>query len=168
MKRRLGGRITALTTTLFLSVTLLAVAKAATSVEMPTKNPLLATPSFKISDSLIFPYLLNDANDNSVVRVRCIDRNRQERNFKRSQVDVDVKRHLVRNYLLQLPPQNQKIPIIIGIEGSCRDVQIRQSKDSHFRDFPVNDAYFYNNNPDFGNRWLTREGSGWYWLLHHP
>ena len=168
MKRQLGGRIIALSTTLFLFVTPLFVAKTATSVEMPTKIPLPATPTLKISDSLMFPYLLDDANDNSVVRVRCVDRNRQERDFKRSQVDVHVKRHLVRKYLLQPPLHNQNTPVIVEIEGSCRDVQIREKDDSHFWDFPVNDPYFYNNNPDFDDRWLTREGSGWYWLLHRP
>jgi hypothetical protein len=170
MKRQLGGRIIALITTLFLSVTPLAVAKTAktaTSVEIPTKTPLPATPSLKISGSLIFPYLLDNANNNLLVKVRCVNRNMQERNFKRSQVDVDVKRHLVKKYLLQPPPHNQNTPAIVEIEGSCRDVQIRKSDDSHFWDSPVYNPYFYNN-PDFDDRWLTREGSGWYWLLHHP
>jgi hypothetical protein len=165
MRSQQGGRIIALSTTLFLSVTPLAVAKTATSVGMPTKTPLPVTPSLKISDSPIFPYLLDDANNNSVVRVRCVYRNRQERNFKRSQVDVDAKRRLVRKYLLQPIPHNLNTPVTVEIGGSCRDVQIRVEDDW---DFPVNDPYFHNNNADFDESWLTREGSGWYWMLQHP
>lgn len=134
-------RIVILSVTLLLSVTAFANAQ---------------TPSRRIRDSQILPYLLDNPNDNSLVKVRCVSRERQE---------VDRSRGIIRDHLLR-PTLGDRVTI--EIEGNCQNVKIRVEDDSQSPDFPVYNPYLDNYHPGFDDSWLTREGSGWYWLLHHP
>ncbi|MDZ8055463.1 MAG: hypothetical protein RMX68_000785 [Aulosira sp. ZfuVER01] len=125
-----GARIITLSTILLLSVTSLASAQ---------------TP--RMRDSPILPYLLDNPNDNSLVKVRCVPRQEVNRN-----------RRIIRDSLLR-PTQSDNQTVTIEIEGNCENVRIRVHDDSQSSDFPVY-------NPDLEDSWLTRKGSGWYWFLH--
>jgi hypothetical protein len=133
MKSPPGARIITLSTIMLLSVTSLA------SAETP-----------RIRDSQILPYLLDNPNDNSLVRVRCVPSDRQE---------VERNRRMIRDSLLRPTQSDRNQAVTIEIEGSCQNVKIRVHDDSQFSDFP-------DNNPDLEDSWLTRKGSGWYWFLH--
>lgn len=133
MKSPPGARIITLSTILLLSVTSLANAE---------------TP--RIRDSQILPYLLDNPNDNSLVRVRCVPNDRQQ---------VDRNPRIIRDSLLRPSQSNQTETVTIEIEGDCRNVKIRVHDDSEFSDLP-------DYNPDLDDSWLTRKGSGWYWFLH--
>lgn len=134
MNIKLGGRIIVLTTTLLLTVTPLASAD---------------TPNRSLRDSQIFPYLLDNPHQNSVVRVRCLPKFRQERDRKRS---------LIRDTLLT-PAAEDNQTITIEIEGNCRRFRILP-EDYHYFDEPVE-------HHESGDTWLTRKGSGWHWLLRN-
>ncbi|OUL22614.1 hypothetical protein BV372_30375 [Nostoc sp. T09] len=134
MKSPPGARIITLSTILLLSVTSLASAQ---------------TP--RIRDSQILPYLLDNPNDNSLVKVRCVPSDRQE---------AQRNRRMIRDSLLRPAQGNHNETVTIEIEGSCRNVRIRVQDDSQFSDFPID-------NPDLEDSWLTRKGSGWYWFRHH-
>ncbi|BAY09047.1 hypothetical protein [Calothrix sp. NIES-2098] len=127
-----GARIITLSTILLLSVTSLA------SAETPRNR-----------DSQILPYLLDNPNDNSLVRVRCVSSHRQQ---------VDRNRRIIRDSLLR-PSQSDDRTVTIEIEGNCQNLKIRVDDDAQFSDIPVY-------NPDLDDSWLTRKGSGWYWFLH--
>ncbi|GJD18477.1 hypothetical protein RIVM261_034330 [Rivularia sp. IAM M-261] len=93
-----------------------------------------------IADSQILPYIIDSPNStNSVIRIRCLYRNRQ---------------NLIRNRLLKTP--NQENYITIEIEGSCHNVNIRLPNNSYTDYKPLQ-----------GDYWLYREGSGWNWLKSH-
>lgn len=106
---------------------------------------LLLTPSVASAETpRILPYLLEN-HQNPSVRVRCLS---------------SQKREVIRDHLLQ-PPQSDVWPqeaeilhtadtVTIDIAGSCRRVKIRVQDEASFDDY-----------------WLTRKGSGWYWLLRH-
>lgn len=126
-----GAKIITLSTILLLSLTSVA------SAETP-----------RIRDSQILPYLLDNPNENSSVRVRCIPNDRQQ---------VDRNRRIIRDSLLH-PSQSDNQTVTIEIEGSCRNLKIRVDDDSQFPDFPVY-------HPDLDDSWLTRKGSGWDWFL---
>ncbi|QIR39977.1 hypothetical protein HCG51_26920 [Tolypothrix sp. PCC 7910] len=126
-----GAKIITLSTTLLLSISSLA------SAQTPT-----------IRDSQILPYILDNPNENSLVRVRCVPNYRQ---------DAERNRRIIRDTLLR-PTQSEQT-VTIEIEGSCRNVRISIPEDTQFFDFPVN-------NSDLDNSWLTRPGSGWYWFHH--
>ncbi|AFY32343.1 hypothetical protein [Calothrix sp. PCC 7507] len=155
MNSPLGTRIFTVSTTLLLSAIFL------TTLQTPSS----ANPAPTIRDSQILPYLLDNPNDNSVVKVRCIPQQSRE---------VDRNRRFIRDSLLQsnsgdgaanaFGERNQNITI--EIEGSCRNVRIRVQDDANFSDFPVYNPYLDRNHPESNDSWLTREGSGWYWLLH--
>jgi hypothetical protein len=150
-------KIFTLSTILLLSATFLATAE----------TPSFANPARPSRDSQILPYLLDNPNDNSVVRVRCVGQHRQEFN---------TNRRLIRDSLLQpnlgdrsanaLGDRHQTVTI--KIEGSCRNVRIRVPDDAKFSDFPVSNPYLDDHHPESNDSWLNREGSGWYWLLHRP
>ncbi|HIK05881.1 MAG TPA: hypothetical protein IGS40_14395 [Trichormus sp. M33_DOE_039] len=142
MNIKLGGGIIALSTTLFLSVAPLVSAE---------------TPSRSIRDSQILPYLLDHPRDNSLVRVRCVPKFRQEQ---------ESKRRIIRDSLLNSDLERNDT-VTIEIEGNCRNVRIRVQDDSNYSNYPVYSPYLDDNHPDFGDRWLTREGSGWHWLLRN-
>ncbi|MEH1968153.1 hypothetical protein [Nostoc sp.] len=144
MKTRLGGKLIAFTTTIFLSITSLASAQTANS-------------SCTIHDSQILPYLLDNPNENSLVRVRCLSRDRQE---------VDRKRQNIRNSILQPTFGDRNHTVTIEVEESCRNFRIRSQDGSDFSDVPMYHPYSDENHAEFEDSWLTREGSGWYWLLH--
>ncbi|BAY20595.1 hypothetical protein NIES2100_03370 [Calothrix sp. NIES-2100] len=129
-----GARIITLSTILLLSVSSLASAD---------------TP--RIRDSQILPYLLDNPNENSLVRVRCVPSHSQ---------NVDRNRRIIRDSLLR-PTQSDNQAVTIEIEGNCENVRIRVHDDSQFSDFP-------RENPDLEDYWLNRQGSGWYWFLHRP
>ncbi|MBE9052358.1 hypothetical protein IQ243_18375 [Nostocales cyanobacterium LEGE 11386] len=141
MKSRLGREIIVLSTTLLLSVTSVVNAQ---------------TPFRRIRDSQILPYLLDNPNHNSWVRVRCVPSHEQE---------LDKKRDIIRDRLLRPNVGDRNGTVTIEIEGSCRDVRIRVQDESDFLDYPVYNPYIDGNHDDFGDSWLTRPGSGWYWLL---
>lgn len=134
MKSPPGARIITLSTILLLSVTSLANAE---------------TP--RIRDSQILPYLLDNPNDNSLVRVRCAPSHRQQ---------GDRNRRIIRDSLLRPSQSDQTETVTIEIEGDCRNVKIRVHDRTQFSDFPVE-------HPDLEDSWLTRKGSGWYWFLHN-
>lgn len=138
MKNRLRGNIIILTTTMFLSITSLASAQT-------------ANPSRTIRESQILPYLLDNPNENSLVRVRCLY--------------IDRKRQSIRDNILQPTPSDRNHTVIIEVEGSCRNFRIRSQNDSDFSDVPAYHPYLDDNHADFDDSWLTRKGSGWYWLL---
>ncbi|MBD2364304.1 hypothetical protein H6G36_24515 [Anabaena minutissima FACHB-250] len=142
MNTRLRGGIIALTTTLLLSVTPLVSAE---------------TPSRSIRNSQILPYLLDNPHDSSLVRVRCIPKFRQGENRKRS---------IIRDSLLNSNSQRHDT-VTIEIEGNCRNVRIRVQEDSNYSDYPVESPDVDDNYPDVEDSWLTREGSGWHWLLRN-
>ncbi|MBW4672642.1 MAG: hypothetical protein KME52_00905 [Desmonostoc geniculatum HA4340-LM1] len=141
------GRIIALTTAMFLSIPSLAIAQTIPSVNS----------SPRIRDSQIFPYLLDNPNENSLVRVRCLSSDRHQ---------VDRKRQIIRDRLLQPTIGDRNYTVTIEVEGSCRHLKIHVPDDSDFSDVPVYDPYLNNNHTESDDPWLTREGSGWYWLLH--
>ncbi|MHC5848784.1 hypothetical protein [Nostoc sp.] len=143
MENRLRGKIIALTTSMFLSITSLASAQT-------------ANPSHTIHDSQILPYLLDNPNENSLVKVRCLSKDRQE---------VDRKRQSIRDSILQPTPSDRNHTVIIQVEGSCRNFRIRSQDNSDFSDVPADHLYLDDNHADFDDSWLTRKGSGWYWLL---
>ncbi|MBD2203306.1 hypothetical protein H6G33_05070 [Calothrix sp. FACHB-1219] len=126
------ARIISLSTILLLSITSLA------SAETPRNR-----------DSSVLPYLLDNPNDSSLVRVRCLPSNRVERT-----------RRIMRDSLLR-PNQSDNQTLRIDIEGNCQNLRIRVHDDNQFSDFP-------DYNPDLEDSWLTRKGSGWYWFLRHP
>jgi hypothetical protein len=144
MQSNLGGRIVAFSTTLLLSATSLA------SAQMPSRN---------IRNSPILPYLLDNPNDNSLVRVRCVSRNRQE---------VSRKRHIIRDSLLRRPNigDHRSDTVTIEIEGSCRNIRIHVQDDSDSANYPVYNPYLDDDHVDSDNSWLTRPGSGWDLLLN--
>lgn len=112
------------------------------------------TPKPKIHNSQVLPYLLDNANTNPVVRVRCLPKYGQQ--TKRDRAEI-------RNYLLQSNSGTLNADTVtIEIAGNCRYVKIGVQDDASFNDYPV-----YNPNFD-DNSWVTRKGSGWYWLLRHP
>lgn len=116
------------------------------------------TPRRTIRDSQILPYLLDNPNDNPAVRVRCWPRHKQER-----------ERADIRNHLLQSNSGTQTSETVtIEITGSCRNVKIRVQNDASFDNEPVYNPYLDENHPNYDDSWLTRKGSGWYWLLRHP
>ncbi|WP_127080690.1 hypothetical protein [Dulcicalothrix desertica] len=89
-----------------------------------------------LTGSQILPYIIDNLNStNSVIRVRCLTRDRETRNF-------------IRDRLLQTPNY-----ITIEVEGSCRNVKIRLPNNSYTDYEPLH-----------GDYWLYREGSGWNWL----
>lgn len=141
-------RILTLSTILLLSATFLVTAQTPSSAN-PKPN----------QDAEILPYLLDNANDNSVVRVRCLGQQRQELNRSRQ---------IIRDSLLQPNLGERHQTVTIKVEGSCRNVRIRLPDDAKFSDFPVSNPYLDNNHPESNDSWLSREGSGWYWLLHRP
>lgn len=143
MKNTLRGKIIALTTTMFLSITSLASAQTANSYRT-------------IRDSQILPYLLDNPSENSLVRVRCLSRDRQQ---------VDRKRQSIRDSILQPTRGDRNHTVTIEVEESCRNFRIRSQDDSDFSDIPVHYPYLDDNHAEFDDSWLTREGSGWYWLL---
>ncbi len=147
MNSPLGTRILTVSTTLLLSATFLAA--------VPT--PSSANPAPTIRDSQILPYLLDNPHNNSVVKVRCIPQQSQE---------VDRNRRFIRDSLLQSNSGNSNQNITVEIEGSCRNLRIRVPDDTKFSDFPVYNPYLDRNYPESNDSWLTRESSGWYWLLH--
>jgi hypothetical protein len=132
------GGIIALSTILCLSITSLAIAQ---------------TPERKIRHSPILPYLLDNPNDSSTVRVRCLPRERHQ---------ADSQRRMIRDSLLQPNlgdrlwrgaahrEQHRQNTVTIEIEGSCRNVRVHLQDDS--------------DSSEFDDDWLNREGSGWYWL----
>ncbi|WP_066380885.1 hypothetical protein [Anabaena sp. CA = ATCC 33047] len=116
-----------------------------------TITPLVSaeTPARSIRDSQILPYLLENPRDRSLVRVRCVSKFRQEQDRKRS---------IIRDSLLR-PNGQGNDTVTIEIEGSCRHVRIRSQDYLDYSHYPAN--------PDFEDDWLTRQGSGWDWLLRH-
>jgi hypothetical protein len=128
MKSSNRGITITLSTILFLSITSVVHAQ---------------TPSRHIRDSQILPYLLDNPDQNSSVRVRCVPTQRQE---------IDRRRRMIRDSLL-LPNSNT---VTIEIEGNCRGVRIITPETTDFL-----------NPSDFNDDWLIREGSGWNWLLHN-
>ncbi|MBD2386889.1 hypothetical protein [Cylindrospermum sp. FACHB-282] len=136
MRNLRGGRIIALSTILCLSITSLAIAQ---------------TPDRKIRNSQILPYLLDNPQDNSTVRLRCLPRERQE---------ADRQRRIIRDSLLLPTPSYPQNTVTIEIEGNCRDVRIRVQGGSEFSDPSIYHP------SEFDNDWLTRPGSGWYWHRH--
>ena len=143
MKSSLGGRILALSTTLLLSATSLA------SAQMPSRS---------IRNSPILPYLLDNPNYNSLVRVRCVSRDRQE---------VHQKRRIIRDSLLRPNIGDRNDTVTIEIEGSCRNVRIHVQDDSDSANYPDYNPYLDDDRVDSDDSWLTRPGSGWDWLLRH-
>jgi hypothetical protein len=141
MNSRLGGIMT-LSVTLFLTMTSLVSAE---------------TPSRSIRDSQILPYLLDNPHDNSLVRVRCVSRTRQEVNKKRS---------VIRDSLLRPNISNSEI-VTIEIAGSCRNVRIRVQDDSDYTNYPIYSPDLDEHDGELDDSWLTREGSGWNWLLRN-
>ncbi|MEH2069911.1 MAG: hypothetical protein V7K47_17415 [Nostoc sp.] len=139
-------RIIALTTTVFLSIPSLAIAQT-----IPAANP---SPAF--DNSQIIPYLLDNPNENSLVKVRCLSTDRHQ---------VNRKRQMIRERLLQPTVGDRNYTVTIEVEGSCRNLKVHVQNDSDFSDVPVYHPYSNNNSTDFDDSWL-REGSGWYWLLH--
>lgn len=129
-----GARIISLSTIFWLSITSLANA---------------GTP--RIRDSSVLPYLLDNPNDSSVVRVRCLPSHKQE---------VERNRRIIRDSLLR-PNQSDNQIVTIDIERNCQNLRIRVHEDHQFSDFPDYD-------PDLEDSWLTRKGSGWYWFFHRP
>ncbi|BAZ48632.1 hypothetical protein NIES4103_12400 [Nostoc sp. NIES-4103] len=139
MNSKLGGGMIALSTMLLLSVTSLASAQ---------------TPSRTIDNSRILPYLLDNSNDNSLMRVHCVSKDHKQ---------VNKRRRISRDHLLT--PNVDAVTI--EIEGSCQNVRIRVQDDSDFADYPAYNPHLDDNDIPFDDSsWLTREGSGWYWLLH--
>lgn len=139
-----SGRIMTLSTILSLCITSLASAE---------------TPSRTIRDSQILPYLLDNPNDNSLVRVRCVSK---------SQHKEERKRRIIRDSLLRSDVGDRNETVTIEIEGSCRNVKIRVQDGSDFSNYPNYNPHLDDNHTEFkDSSWLTREGSGWYWLLHH-
>lgn len=138
MNNRLG-RIIVLSTTLFLTITPLAMAQ---------------TPHRSIHESGILPYLLDNPQDNSLVRVRCVPRFRRE---------ADRERRIIRDSLLQ--PNVDAVTI--EIEGSCRNVRVRVQDGDDGADYPLYNPYLDQHHRDFEDGWLTREGSGWRWFLRN-
>lgn len=136
------GGIFTLTTTLLLTIAPLVSAE---------------TPRRSIGDSQILPYLLNQTRDNSWVRVRCISKSRQEQNSNR---------HIIRDSLLNSHAERHDT-VTIEIEGSCRHVRIRLEDDFNYFDQSVDDSDFYDQHTGFEDGWLTRDGSGWHWLLQN-
>ena len=145
MNSKLGGGMIALGTMLLLSV---------------TSNASAQTPYRTIDDSRILPYLLDNSNDNSLVRVHCVSKDHKQ---------VNRKRRIIRDHLLR--PNvggNENDTVTIEIQGSCQNVRIRVQEDSDFADYPAYNPHLDDNHAAFDNSsWLTREGSGWYWLLRH-
>ncbi|WP_017654220.1 hypothetical protein [Fortiea contorta] len=135
-----------LTTKIFhLGTTLLLSAAVFTTASTPSS----ANPARTNRDSQILPYLLDQPHDNSVVRVRCAPQ---------EQKDGNRHRRLIRESLLQPNWGDRQQNITIEVAGSCRHVKIQVRDDAQFSDFPVD-------HPEFNDSWLTRRGSGWYWLL---
>ncbi|MBD2437626.1 hypothetical protein [Nostoc sp. FACHB-110] len=113
------------------------------------------TPRRSIHDSQILPYLLDNPHENPTVRVRCWPKHKQER-----------ERADIRNHLLQSNSDNPASDTVtIEIAGSCRNVKIRLQNDTSFDDYPVYNPYLDEHHPNLDDSWLTRTGSGWYWLL---
>lgn len=139
MNSKLGGGMIALSTMLLLSVTSLASAE---------------TPSRTIDNSRILPYLLDNSNDNSLMRVHCVSKDHKQ---------VNKRRRTIRDHLLTPNVDT----VTIEIESSCQNVRIRVQDDSDFADYPAYNPHLDDNHIPFDDSsWLTREGSGWYWLLH--
>lgn len=149
---KLGGKISTLSTILLLCVTSLASAE---------------TPSRTIRDSQILPYLLDNPNDNSLVRVRCVSKSKQEIDSKRRIIRDSLLRSDVGDVYRQAALRLRNETVTIEIEGSCRNVKIRVQDGSDFSDYPNYNPHLNDNHTEFeDSSWLTREGSGWYWLLH--
>ncbi|MDZ7957707.1 MAG: hypothetical protein RMY34_07350 [Aulosira sp. DedQUE10] len=142
MNSPLGAIIIPLTTTLLLSVTSLA------SAQTPT-----------IRGSQILPYLLDNPNESSLVKVRCVPSDRQEGDRNRRMIRDTLLRPTQSDVSRQAASGLRNQTVTIEIEGSCRNVRIRVPDDTQFFDFPID-------NPDLEDSWLNREGSGWYWFLH--
>ncbi|MBD2345562.1 hypothetical protein [Anabaena subtropica] len=142
MNSRLG-RIIATSTALLLTITPLARAE---------------TPTRSIRESGVLPYLLDNPHNNSLVQVRCVPRFRQEVNRERS---------MIRDSLLRPNVSDRYDTVTIEIAGSCRHVKIRVQNDSDYSDYPVYNPYSDQHHREFGDDWLTREGSGWHWLLRN-
>ncbi|WP_392532943.1 hypothetical protein [Nostoc sp. C117] len=147
MKYRLRGRIIALTTTIFLFIPSLANGQTA---RPNNRNPT-------IHDSQILPYLLNNPNENSLVRVRCLSTDSPQ---------LDSKRQIIRDSLLQPTLSDRNYAVTIEVNESCRNLRINVQDDSDFSDVSIYHPDLNNNHNEFDDSWLTREGSGWYWLLH--
>jgi hypothetical protein len=109
-------------------------------------------PKHPARDSQVLPYLLENPNNDSLVRVRCVSSHKQE---------VNRQRAAIRDYLLQQHETSDTVTI--EITGSCRDVKIRVQND----DYPVYNPDLDEYQSNFDDYWLTRKGSGWYWLLRH-
>lgn len=99
------------------------------------------------------------------MKVRCVSKNRQE---------VDQKRRIIRDSLLQSPPSDvwrQATPRLrdrtttIEIEESCRNLRLPIQHGSDSSDVPVYHPYLDENHADFEDPWLSRKNSGWHWLL---
>ncbi len=134
MNSRLG-KIVVLSTTLFLTITPVAMAQ---------------TPHGSIRESGILPYILDNPQDNSLVRVRCVPR------FGR---EADRERRMIRDSLLQPNVSDRHNTVTIEIAGSCRNVRIRVQDD-----YPLYSPYLDQHHQDFEDGWLTRQGSGWRWF----
>ena len=118
------------------------------------------TPRRSNHDSQVLPYLLDNPNTNPGVRLRCLPRYRQK---------LERERGEIRNYLLQSDSGSLNTDTVtIEIAGSCRHIKIRVQNDASFDDYPVYNPYLDEHHTNFDNSWLTRKGSGWYWLLRHP
>jgi len=140
------GRIIGLTTAMFLSIQFVATAE--------TTPPVKSSPT--IRDSQILPYLLDNPNENLLVRVRCSPTDRHE---------IERKRQIIREQLLQSNYGHRNYTVTIELEASCHNLQIHIPDDSDFSDVPVSHPYFNSDRTQLHDSWLTRKGSGWYWLL---
>jgi len=134
----------------------------AVGVSMLLLLPSLAnadTPKRTIRDSQVLPYLLDNPHTNPTVKVRCWPNHRQERERERAEI---------RNHLLQSNSGDRTADTVtIDIEGSCRNVKIRVQDDASFDDESVYHPDLDEHHPNVDDSWLTRKGSGWYWLLRH-
>lgn len=117
-----------------------------------------------------------------VVGVRCIPQSRQQRqqryqrhettSSQRSTSQSGTGSHTSRQML-----QTQRTSsVTVEIEGDCRNVSIQVHDGSSVPIRLDPQAYErWHEDYDWGDRpstndhtWLTRPGSGWYWLLHRP
>ncbi|QLE59080.1 hypothetical protein [Nostoc sp. TCL26-01] len=142
MNSTIGGVIT-------LSVTLLLTMISLASAETPTRS---------IRNSQILPYLLDNPHENSLVRVRCVPRIKQEVNRKRS---------VIRDSLLR-PNIGNNDSVTIEIAGSCHNLRIRvQQNESGYSSYPAYTPDLDEYDDELEDGWLIREGSGWHWLLRN-
>jgi hypothetical protein len=122
-----------------------------TTILLSTTSLVNAQISPKIRDSQILPYLLENPQNNSLLRVRCLSQASQE---------IDSHRRVIRDSLLQSHEDNHHT-ITVEIQGSCRQVNIFVQDESEV----FAPSIYYP--AEFNNNWLNRQGSGWYWLQHH-